>query len=165
MWQAIEIFLKNGKSYYFNLYLKEKVKSFFEIIDKTRSNNAENDFKIINDPIKYFGDHKYYEKWKNNEISTYQYLLYINKFASRSYNELNQYPIFPWIFLESKYGSHKNKGTVPKFRELAYPISVKKEEDIEDLVNKVTKGGTKTVYHHAKPINDEVARKIYYSCL
>lgn len=40
-----------------------------------------------------------------------------------------------------------------------------KEEDIDDLVDKVTKGGTKTVYHHTKPINDEVARKIYYSCL
>ena len=40
-----------------------------------------------------------------------------------------------------------------------------KEEDIEELVDKVTKGGTRTVYHHTKPINDEVARKIYYSCL
>ena len=133
-YRALEIFLKNGKSYYFNLYLKEKVKSFFEIIEKIRNNNAENDFKIINDPIKYFENNKYYEKWRNNEISTYQYLLYINKFASRSYNEINQYPIFPWIFLESKYGSHKAKGTVPKFRELAFPISIKNKEDKEDAI-------------------------------
>lgn len=40
-----------------------------------------------------------------------------------------------------------------------------KKEDIESLVNKVTNNNTRTVYHHAKPINDEVARKIYYSCL
>ena len=40
-----------------------------------------------------------------------------------------------------------------------------KEEDIDELVKKVTKGGTRVVYHHTKPINDEVARKIYYSCL
>lgn len=40
-----------------------------------------------------------------------------------------------------------------------------KKEDIEILVNKVTNNNTRTVYHHAKPINDEVARKIYYSCL
>ena len=40
-----------------------------------------------------------------------------------------------------------------------------KKEDIDGLVNKVTKNNTRTVYHHAKPINDEVARKIYYSCL
>lgn len=40
-----------------------------------------------------------------------------------------------------------------------------KKEDIEILVNKVTNNNTRTVYHHTKPINDEVARKIYYSCL
>lgn len=40
-----------------------------------------------------------------------------------------------------------------------------KKEDIEMLVNKVTNNNTRTVYHHTKPINDEVARKIYYSCL
>ena len=55
------------------------------------------------------------------------------------------------------------------FARLGMPKSLSelgvKEEDIEVLVNKVTKGGTKTVYHHTKPINDEVARKIYYSCL
>ena len=40
-----------------------------------------------------------------------------------------------------------------------------KKEDVETLVNKVTNNNTRTVYHHTKPINDEVARKIYYSCL
>ena len=40
-----------------------------------------------------------------------------------------------------------------------------KKEDIDVLVNKVTNNNTRTVYHHTKPINDEVARKIYYSCL
>lgn len=39
------------------------------------------------------------------------------------------------------------------------------KDDIEGLVNKVTNNNTRTVYHHTKPINDEVARKIYYSCL
>ena len=40
-----------------------------------------------------------------------------------------------------------------------------KEEDIEPLVKLVTNNGTRTVPHHTKPINDEVAREIYYSCL
>lgn len=40
-----------------------------------------------------------------------------------------------------------------------------KKEDIDVLVNKVTNNNTRTVFHHTKPINDEVARKIYYSCL
>ena len=40
-----------------------------------------------------------------------------------------------------------------------------KEEDIDSLMNLVTNNGSRTVYHHLKPINDEVAREIYYSCL
>jgi len=40
-----------------------------------------------------------------------------------------------------------------------------KEEDIDDLVRLVTNNGTRSIYHHTKPINDEVAREIYYSCL
>ena len=40
-----------------------------------------------------------------------------------------------------------------------------KEGDIEELVKLATNSGTRTIYHHTKPINDEVAREIYYSCL
>ena len=138
-YRALEIFLKSGKSYYFNLYTKENLNSFFkeiEIIKKQnlKNNIIENDFPIIKNPIKYFEQNKYYEKWIDNEISTYQYLLYINKFSSRSYNDINQYPIFPWILLQSKSGSHKNKETLPKFRELEFPISIKKKEDIQDAI-------------------------------
>ena len=136
-YRAIEIFLKNGKSYYFNLFVKENINSFFEEIEKIQNKNNKNnpyiyDFILIKDPIKYFEDNKYFVKWKDSEISTYQYLLYINKFSSRSYNDINQYPIFPWIFLESSFGSHKKENNLPKFRELSFPISIKNEKDMED---------------------------------
>ena len=72
-------------------------------------------------------------------MSTYQYLLYINKFSSRSYNDINQYPIFPWIFRETSLGSHKDAEKLPKLRDLEYPISLKGnsandnlEEELQD---------------------------------
>lgn len=40
-----------------------------------------------------------------------------------------------------------------------------KEQDIEQLVKLATNNGTRVIPHHTKPINDEVAREIYYSCL
>ena len=72
-----------------------------------------------------FEDKNYYKSWIEDEISTYQYLLYVNKFSSRSFNDINQYPIFPWIFRESSLGSHRDKNKIPKFRDLRYPISMK----------------------------------------
>ena len=32
--RALEIFLKNGKSYFFNLYSKQNVQKFFDVIEK-----------------------------------------------------------------------------------------------------------------------------------
>ena len=35
--------------------------------------------------------------WSNGEITNIQYLNQINMLANRSYNDLSQYPVFPWI--------------------------------------------------------------------
>ena len=114
-YRACEIFLKSGKSYYFNLYQKENViNKLFKSLEKF----DELKDKIISNPIKYFKDKKYYEQWVDDEMTTYQYLLYINKFSSRSYNDVNQYPIFPWIFRETSLGSYRDKEKLPKFRDL-----------------------------------------------
>ena len=109
-YRACEIFLKNGKSYYFNLYEKENLNKFYKEIDRFKILED----KIITNPIKYFQDKNYYIKWIEDDISTYQYLLYLNKFSSRSFNDVNQYPIFPWIFRENSLGSYSNRDKLPK---------------------------------------------------
>ena len=43
------------------------------------------------------------KQWDYNQISNYQYLLYLNKYSGRTYNDTNQYPIFPWVILSNKY--------------------------------------------------------------
>ena len=43
-----------------------------------------------------------YEKWKNWEISTMNLLMFINIYANRSFNDINQYPVFPWILTDYK---------------------------------------------------------------
>ena len=124
---------KNGKSYFFNLYSKEYLKQFLDKISELKDINNNININIITDPIKYFIDKNYYNKWVDDELSTYQYLLYINKFSSRSFNDINQYPIFPWIFCESSLGSLLNKGQIPKLRNLRYPMSIKgKSLDIDN---------------------------------
>ena len=37
------------------------------------------------------------EEWRNNKIATYDYLLGVNYVAGRSFCDLSQYPVFPWI--------------------------------------------------------------------
>ena len=132
--RAFEIFLNNGKSYFFNLYSKETILQFLDFIEKNIKNKSKlYDFEIIKDPKIYFNQKNYSQKWKNDEISTYQYLLYINKFASRSFNEINQYPVFPWIFLNTTNNKLKYEN-LPKLRNMSLPISIRNKNDIEDAM-------------------------------
>lgn len=38
--------------------------------------------------------------WMNGYLSNYDYLIYLNRFSSRSFNDISQYPVFPWIINE-----------------------------------------------------------------
>jgi hypothetical protein len=61
------------------------------------------------------------ELWKRREISNFEYLIILNTLAGRSYNDLTQYPIFPWVLAD--YTSEKldfNKSST--FRDLSKPV-------------------------------------------
>ncbi len=38
--------------------------------------------------------------WLNYEISNFEYLMRLNSLSGRSYKDLTQYPVFPWIICE-----------------------------------------------------------------
>ena len=44
-------------------------------------------------------------KWQRREISNFDYLMYLNTIAGRTYIDLNQYPVFPWVLADY----HSNK--------------------------------------------------------
>ena len=99
---ALEIYYENNKSYFFIFNEEKERDSMFEKV------NNYNIFKDIKPPeingkfnIHYYMDlsdiSKIIEKWENNSISTFQYLMWINILGSRSYRDLSQYPVFPWI--------------------------------------------------------------------
>ena len=100
MYQSFEIFCRNGKSYFFNLYKKEHCENVFKILNVMRENlQTENKFDLISEntseEVK-----KINNEVKNGNITNYNYLLKLNYYSSRTYNDLNQYPIFPWLFFE-----------------------------------------------------------------
>ena len=105
--QALEIFLKNGKSYFFNLFSTKNLKLFYNTISKIKDYKRK--FKIVEEPKNEFKELKFTEKWENGEINNSQYLLYLNKYSGRSYNDINQYPIFPWVTLNQDFSKEKEK--------------------------------------------------------
>jgi hypothetical protein len=94
-WMSLEIFMKYGKSYLFNFF-NDNTNEF--ILDSLKSKNV----KVIKNVKDYFDKKDYTKKWRDGKKSTYDYLLILNKFSSRTYNDSNQYPIMPWTFMEDK---------------------------------------------------------------
>ncbi|MEJ1271947.1 hypothetical protein NN561_002795 [Cricetulus griseus] len=75
------------------------------------------------------------EKWVNREITNFDYLIQINTMAGRTYNDLAQYPVFPWILQD--YTSEEldlNNPTV--FRDLSKPIGVVNEKNAKAMQEK-----------------------------
>lgn len=41
--------------------------------------------------------------WQHGEISNFEYLMHLNAAAGRSFQDLTQYPVFPWVLVMSLF--------------------------------------------------------------
>ena len=122
--QAIEIFFKNGKSVFLVVYPNEDVTFLLKLLKNSS-------IQVIEDPKAAFRELGWTDKWINNEISTFEYLMHINHYAGRSLKDLTQYFIFPWII--SDYQS-KNLSTEDTkiYRDLKQTIAGSSDKKIAE---------------------------------
>lgn len=66
-------------------------------------------------------------RWTQGEISNFNYLMHINTMAGRTFNDLTQYPVFPWVLAD--YKSDELDLTDPRsFRDLTKPMGCQTPE-------------------------------------
>ncbi|CDK25143.1 unnamed protein product [Kuraishia capsulata CBS 1993] len=69
------------------------------------------------------------KKWRHGKVSNFYYLMIINTLAGRTFNDLTQYPIFPWVIAD--YTSLELDFSDPKtFRDLSKPMGAQTEDRI-----------------------------------
>ena len=67
------------------------------------------------------------KKWLRGEISNFNYLMLVNTMAGRTFNDLTQYPIFPWVLAD--YTSQELDLNDPQsFRDLTKPMGCQTPE-------------------------------------
>ncbi|KAG4071183.1 hypothetical protein HA402_001173 [Bradysia odoriphaga] len=92
-------------------------------------------------------------KWQNGAISNYEYLLYLNSLADRTFHDLTQYPIFPWII--SDYTSNElNLEDEKCYRDLTKPMGALNPERLNRLKERFDEmGDPKFLYgsHYSAP--------------
>ena len=88
---ALEIYeSKNNRTYFLNFFSKDIRSDIFYRLSCLNVN-------VVEDCSHHFKKMKYEEKWIKSKISSFDYLMLINKYASRSFNDTSQYPIMPWV--------------------------------------------------------------------
>ena len=108
---ALEIFTTTNKTYYFNFkFEKDREIVIDEITSKFKSLTSI--FDDLKDPkdsfdnIIGFGNNleknkiklsKLISKWKEWKITNFEMLMWVNIYGNRSYNDISQYPVFPWV--------------------------------------------------------------------
>ncbi|OMJ94481.1 hypothetical protein SteCoe_2389 [Stentor coeruleus] len=138
---AVEIYFTSGKSRFINFITEHDFKKAWNKLRTYDKSGA----KILT--MKNL--QKYQKQWKNGEISNFDYLMIVNKFAGRSYNDLSQYPVFPWI-LKNYTEKEINLEDKSNYRELEMPIGAtdKKGQDNCSRKFEISRQEEAAPYHH-----------------
>jgi len=156
---ACEVFLYNWKTYLFIFESKLKRTDFFNTLrtnHKVNSNQSMNNFffecqnacsgcvQTISS-AELLTRTRIVEAWQTNQISNFQYLFFLNILGGRSFCDISQYPIYPWVI--SDYSRESFDINDPSFyRDFSMPIGALNEkrftqiqaqlENIEDEIQK-----------------------------
>uniref|UniRef100_A0A669DKR3 Neurobeachin n=1 Tax=Oreochromis niloticus TaxID=8128 RepID=A0A669DKR3_ORENI len=122
---ALEVFMANRTSVMFNFPDQATVKKVVYSLPRVgvgTSYGLPQARRIsLATPRQLFKSSNMTQRWQRREISNFEYLMFLNTIAGRTYNDLNQYPVFPWVL--TNYDSEELDLTLPaNFRDLSKPI-------------------------------------------
>ncbi|XP_031153272.1 neurobeachin isoform X13 [Sander lucioperca] len=122
---AMEVFMANRTSVMFNFPDQATVKKVVYSLPRVgvgTSYGLPQARRIsLATPRQLFKSSNMTQRWQRREISNFEYLMFLNTIAGRTYNDLNQYPVFPWVL--TNYDSEELDLTLPgNFRDLSKPV-------------------------------------------
>ncbi|OHT03981.1 hypothetical protein TRFO_28644 [Tritrichomonas foetus] len=148
---GIEIFTISNKSYLFIMESKNKRTEFLHILKKNTSEKSNDKTKSKQtdlfaplraacgccvqtlSPSELVTKSKITKMWQKRELSNFLYLFYLNMISGRSFNDISQYPVYPWVL--SDYTSETidlNNSSV--YRDFSKPIGSYNESRLKLLM-------------------------------
>ncbi|KAK9508246.1 hypothetical protein O3M35_007946 [Rhynocoris fuscipes] len=122
--RALEIFLLNGKTFLVAFEsTKERDVFMAALLDCELCN------RVASEPL---GDAV--DLWRESAITNWQYLTVLNTLAGRSYNDLMQYPILPFIIAD--YTSQTlDLDDIKSYRNLTKPMAIQEKKNEAHYIN------------------------------
>ena len=124
---AFELLLHDGRSYFFNCYTEIAQEKFLSAVQKFLPVVRLSSSRTPRGALR-----KALDEWQQGRMSNLAYLTRINQLAARSYNDLSQYPVFPWVLSEF-HSATLNFGSTACLRDLAVPVGAQTEVGRADV--------------------------------
>ncbi|OHT01256.1 hypothetical protein TRFO_31965 [Tritrichomonas foetus] len=162
---SCEIFCNNMKSFLFIFSENKTRKAFYDCINEIVGQN----FKKL--PYSYFYSDcrnacnglcqnmsnmellskiKLCNDWQNRKVSNFGYLYFLNTLSGRSFNDLSQYPVYPWV-LKDYQSETIDLNDESIYRDFSLPIAAMNEERLKEC------------YHSYNEIDDVLEKCLYRS--
>ncbi|XP_017268395.1 WD repeat- and FYVE domain-containing protein 4 isoform X2 [Kryptolebias marmoratus] len=125
---AIEIFMKNGHSAFLVFLNKDHVSAYKRLSKVVPALKGRAVAEVLANAKKIpVVDKTALAKWQKGEMTNFEYLMHLNTIAGRTYNDLMQYPVFPWVLADyqSEMLDLSNPAT---FRDLSKPMGAQTEK-------------------------------------
>ncbi|XP_074273089.1 BEACH domain-containing protein C2-like [Silene latifolia] len=127
---ALELFMLDRSNYFFDFGTSEGRKNAYRAIVHAHPPHLNNIYLATQRPDQLLKRTQLMERWARWEISNFEYLMQLNTLAGRSYNDITQYPVFPWILAD--YSSKNLDLSNPSsYRDLSKPVGALNSERLK----------------------------------
>ena len=92
---ALEVFLSNGRNFFLDFGSREERRLVLAKLLSLKPPRLQRWFS--RPAVELMSRSKLTQRWQKREISNFEYLMHLNTISGRTYNDLNQYPVFPWV--------------------------------------------------------------------
>lgn len=132
---ALELFMIDRSNFFFNFGTTEGRRKVYKAIVQARPPHLNSLYYGTQKPEHLLKRTQLMERWGRWEISNFEYLMQLNTLAGRSYNDITQYPVFPWII--SDYMSNTiDFGDPSIYRDLSKPVGALNADRLEKFLER-----------------------------
>eukprot|EP00762_Andalucia_godoyi_P001680 ANDGO_07160.mRNA.1 Protein SPIRRIG len=125
---GLEMFFSDGLNYLLIFDRSDRNLLFQKITSRSVASPALlQSISIANDimtSLEHYGDARKLratQKWQKGELSNFHYLMFLNSLAGRTYNDLTQYPVVPWV-LRDFHSAKLDLSDAKVYRDLSKPM-------------------------------------------
>ena len=130
---AIELFFADSPEVFFAFKSLSELQKFFRVL-RNQPTPLLSTPRSLN-PRHIFRNSPWTELWRKRLISNFEYLMRLNIIAGRSYNDITQYPVFPWV-LADYTSSEINLKDSKVYRKLHLPVGALNPTRLQEFLDR-----------------------------